>query len=110
MDRGGRATFLLALVPFAAAVWAATRGMPASAAEIVAVLPELLVAPIAVLALRFGSHRALVAGLVVVAVHRVPVPDAAVPRTNDTEQTARRRTLIGGEDRSRMSPTLARSP
>lgn len=79
MDRGGRATFLLALVPFAAAVWAATRGMPASVAEIVAVLPELLVAPIAVLALRFGCHRALVTGLVVVAVHRVPVPDAAEP-------------------------------
>jgi len=79
MDRGGRTTFLLALVPFAVAAWVAVRGLPASAAEIVAVLPELLMAPIAVLALRFGCHRALVAAVLLIAVHRVPVPDAIVP-------------------------------
>ncbi len=79
MDRGGRATFLLALVPFAVAAWLAVRGIPASAAQIVAVLPELLMAPIAVLALRFGSHRALVAAVLLIAIHRVPVPDAIVP-------------------------------
>lgn len=79
MDRGGRATFLLALVPFSIAAWLAVRGIPASAAQIVAVLPELLMAPIAVLALRFGCHRALVAAVLLIAVHRVPVPDAAGP-------------------------------
>ena len=78
MDRGGRATFLLAVVPFGAAGWAAARGVPTSVAEIVAVLPELLIAPVAVLSLRFGCHRALVAGVLLIALHRIPIPATAI--------------------------------
>jgi diguanylate cyclase (GGDEF)-like protein len=77
MDRGGRTTLLLALIPFGAAGWAVTRGVPDSIEPVVTLLPELLVAPVAVLSLRFGCHRPLVAGLLLIAIHRVPVPDGA---------------------------------
>lgn len=69
-------TFGAALVPAAAAVAAVVLGVPEPAAGAVTVLPELLAAPVVLLSVRFGCHRATVATALVVALHQVDVPVA----------------------------------
>jgi diguanylate cyclase (GGDEF)-like protein len=74
MDRGGTVTFGAALVPAAAAAAAVVLGVPEPAAGAVTILPELLAALVALLSVRFGCHRAMVATALVVALHQVDVP------------------------------------
>jgi diguanylate cyclase (GGDEF)-like protein len=69
VDRGWRQTTIGAVVVASAAVVVAVRGVGASVEPVVELLPELLAAPAALFALRFGRHRALVAALLVVGLH-----------------------------------------
>jgi len=69
MDRGGRATLVVAAVVAAVAALAIVGGVPGPLEPVVDFLPELLAAPAVLLALRLGRHRPLVSTALVVAIH-----------------------------------------
>ncbi len=75
MDRGLRLTSVAAAAIGVVVVVAVVRGVPARVQPAVELLPELLAAPLVLLALRFGRQRALLAALLVVVVHRIGFSD-----------------------------------
>ncbi len=78
VDRGGRATTLAAVVLAVVVVATARLGLPPQLAATVDLLPELLAAPVALLAIRFAQHRAVAAAVVLVALNRMGGPEGAV--------------------------------
>jgi len=74
MDRGGSLTFGVALAFAAAATAAWLLGVPSAIDGVLDVLPEMLAVPVVLLALRLGRHRAVVATVLVVSLHRLEVP------------------------------------
>jgi len=78
VDRGGRATTLAAVglaVLVGAAVWP---GLLPRLPATLSLLPELLAAPVALLAARLAQHRAAVAAVLLVALNRAGGPGGAI--------------------------------
>lgn len=78
VDRGGRATTLAAALLIASVVAAGRLEVSAQLRATAGLLPELLAAPVVLLAVRFARHRTVVAAVVLVILNRVGGPEGAV--------------------------------